>query len=329
MYPLSPPFPAPSHDYLIIPNYFHPTTFQYFNFDFTIISGTSGYGSIEGPGEGAGKAAAGPQSTEIHQHDLHGWRGLKYRFREPFAEFLGTFTLVSFGLGGVAQFVLSRGSNGDWLTVALSFGFGLALAIAVSGSVSGGHLNPAVTITLAVYRRFSWLKVPVYIISQFLGAFVAAAVVYANYSSAISAYDGGRREVTGTSATAGIFATYPVDFIGVAGAFFSEALGTFFLLLIILAVTDERNTPTSKYTAAITIGLALATIALAGGWETGFSLNPARDFAPRLFTFFVGYGFQVFSASNFYFWIPLVAPVVGGLIAGAVYDGLIYTEFNS
>ncbi|CAG8570553.1 8035_t:CDS:2, partial [Ambispora leptoticha] len=293
-------------------------------------SGSSSYGATD-DNASVGKSTAVPEQIEVvHDHDnLHGWRKIKYQFREYFAEFLGTFTLVGFGLGGIAQAVLSEflsdSPKGNWLTIALSFGFGLALAITVSGNISGGHLNPAVTITLAVFRRFSWLKVPGYIVAQTIGAFVAAAIVFANYNVAISKFDGGHRHVTGQNATAGIFATYPVGFLTTPGAFFSEALGTFFLLLVILAVTDERNTPTSKFAAPFTIGLALTTIALAGGWETGFSLNPARDFGPRLFTFVAGYGVEVFSAAKLYFWIPLVAPIVGGLVAGFVYDGLIYT----
>lgn len=290
-----------------------------------IKPGSSGYGSIEASGDNATPTIA---VGEPHPN-VHGWRAIKYKFREPLAEFLGTFVLVSFGVGSIAQTVLSEGKNGNWLTVALSFGFGLALAISISGHVSGGHLNPAVTITLAVFRKFSWLKVPTYILAQTAGSFVAAAVVYTNYGQALDNFDGGHRNTTGPTATAGIFATYPVGFINSPGAFFSEALGTFFLVLVILATIDERNTPTSKFSAPITIGLALTTIALAGGWETGFSLNPARDFGPRLFTFFAGYGVKVFSLDHFYFWVPLVAPVFGGLAAGFVYDSLIYTGSKS
>ncbi|CAG8667588.1 4848_t:CDS:2 [Ambispora gerdemannii] len=261
-----------------------------------IKGSSSSYGAVEdntGAGKSTSTATAVPPGLEVHHRELHGWRKIKYQFREPFAEFLGTFTFITFGLGGVAQ--------------------------------AGGHLNPAVTITLAVFRQFSWLKVPIYITAQTLGAFVAAAAVYSNYSAAISKFDGGNRHVTGQNATAGIFATYPADFLTIPGAFFSEALGTFFLLLVILTVTDERNASTFKSAAPIIIGLTIITIGLSSGWETGFSLNPARDFGPRLFTFFAGYGFEVFSAGKLYFWVPLAAPVVGGLIAGLVYDSLIYT----
>ncbi|CAG8438806.1 12627_t:CDS:2 [Acaulospora morrowiae] len=220
------------------------------------------YGAIENEG--------GPSTQQVHGVHINtsGWSFIKYKFRKPFAEFLGTFTLVTFGIGSIAQ--------------------------------TGGHLNPAVTITLAVYRNFPWLEVPVYILAQTAGAFVAAFVVYLNYHAALANFDGGNRIVTGANATAGIFATYPAPFMGTLGSFFSEALGTFFLLLVILSVTDSHR------------------------YETGFALNGARDFGPRLFTFLVGYGVEVFTASKFYFWIPLVAPVVGGLSAGFVYDSLIY-----
>ncbi|CAG8445309.1 7064_t:CDS:1 [Funneliformis caledonium] len=280
-------------------------------------SGPSNYGATE-TNEG------GSSSDDVIVIQRQGWQFIKYKFDDIFAEFLGTFVLVSFGVGSIAQTVLSKGENGNWITIALGFGLGLALGIVVSGAVSGGHLNPAVTITMAVFRKFPWIKVPIYITAQTLGAFVAAAVVYFNYVSAIDNFAGGDRSVTGQNATAGIFATYPQPFMSNLGAFFSEALGTFFLLLIILALTDERNAPTARIVTPLTIGLTLAAIAISFGYETGFSLNGARDFGPRLFTFFVGYGVKVFSEHNFYFWIPIVAPIVGGLVAGLVYDSLIY-----
>ncbi|KAF0382832.1 MIP family channel protein [Gigaspora margarita] len=188
----------------------------------------------------------------------------------------------------------------------------------------GGHLNPAVTITLAAHRNFAWHKVPIYILAQLIGAFLAAVVIFSNYHAAILEFDGGKLSVIGSNATAGIFATYPQEFMSIGGAFFSEFIGTFFLLLIILAATDERNLPNTRTIFPLIIGLALTTIAISLGYETGFSLNGARDFGPRLFTFIAGYGVEVFSAYNFYFWIPLVAPVLGGLFAGIIYDLLIY-----
>ncbi|CAB4384927.1 uncharacterized protein OCT59_005534 [Rhizophagus irregularis] len=284
---------------------------------------SSTYGATENNGESGGTRGA-PATEDVIVIQDSGWYFIKFRFKEPFAEFLGTFILVAFGVGAIAQTVLSKGATGNWITIALGFGLGLTLGIAVSGHYSGGHLNPAVTITLAIYRKFPWVKVPIYITAQVLGAFVAAAVIYLNYVPAIYNFAGDKRDVIGANATAGIFATYPQPFMSIGGAFFSEALGTFFLLLVILAVTDERNVPTTRIVAPITIGLTLTAIAISLGFETGFSLNGARDFGPRLFTFFIGYGVEVFTAYKFYFWVPLVAPIVGGLVAGFVYDSLLY-----
>ncbi|CAG8854038.1 19924_t:CDS:2, partial [Gigaspora margarita] len=195
-----------------------------------------------------------------------------------FAELLGTFVFITFGLGSIAQAKLGEGGFGNWITISFGFGLGLACGIFVSGSVSGGHLNPAVTITMAAHRNFAWHKVPIYILAQLIGAFLAAVVIFSNYHAAILEFDGGKLSVIGSNATAGIFATYPQEFMSIGGAFFSEFIGTFFLLLIILAATDERNLPNTRTLSPLIIGLALTTIAISLGYETGFSLNGARDF---------------------------------------------------
>lgn len=282
----------------------------------------AGYGAV-GSSAQEDPEPTGPPADLYDPNEVRGWRGAKYRCREYFAEFLGTFVLCTLGIGGIAQTVLSRGFNGSWITIAFSFGLGLTLAIAAVGRVSS-HYNPAVTITMAVYRGFPLLKVPGYIFAQTLGAFCAAFVIFITYYEAIDQFDGGHREVKGENATAGIFATYPQSFNCWATSFFSEALGTFFLIFVILAVTDEKNREVAP-AAPFLIGITLFVIAIALGFETGFALNGARDFGPRLFTLLAGYGFKVLTADHWYFWIPLVAPVTGGLVAGFTYDFLIYT----
>ncbi|RIB15405.1 aquaporin-like protein [Gigaspora rosea] len=284
-------------------------------------TGPSHYGAIDNPQE---EGTSNADAVEIIYVNPKGFEFVKYKLREAFAELLGTFVFITFGLGSIAQAKLGEGGFGNWITISFGFGFGLAFGLFVSGSVSGGHLNPAVTITLAAHRNFAWHKVPIYILAQLIGAFLAAVVIFSNYHAAILEFDGGKLSVTGSNATAGIFATYPQEFMSIGGAFFSEFIGTFFLLLIILAATDERNLPNTRAHFPFIIGLTLTTIAISLGYETGFSLNGARDFGPRLFTFIAGYGVEVFSAYNFYFWIPLVAPILGGLFAGIIYDLLIY-----
>src|SRR3954447_8452026 len=113
------------------------------------------------------------------------------------AEFLGTFVLIVFGVGVVAQTVLSKGTAGSTLSINLAWGLAVTMACYVSAGVTGAHLNPAVTLALAVHRRLPWNKVLPYSLAQFAGAFVASAVVYATYHEALDAFDGGVRQVLG------------------------------------------------------------------------------------------------------------------------------------
>src|SRR3954463_16381554 len=117
--------------------------------------------------------------------------------REMLAEFLGTFVLIVFGVGVVAQTVLSKGAAGSTLSINIAWGLAVTMGCYVSAGVTGAHLNPAVTLALAVHRRFPWNKVAPYTLAQMAGAFVASVVVYATYHEALTAFDGGIRQVTG------------------------------------------------------------------------------------------------------------------------------------
>src|SRR6476469_3845906 len=138
---------------------------------------------------------------------------LKGTAREAAAEFFGTFVLIAFGVGVVAQTVLSKNANGSFLAIYIGWGIAVMLGIYASAGVSGAHLHPAVTVALAVHRQFPWAKVVPYSIAQVAGAFAASAVVFATYREAFGAFDGGMRMVEGATATAGIFAPYPHTFL--------------------------------------------------------------------------------------------------------------------
>ena len=137
--------------------------------------------------------------------------------REAAAEFLGTFILIVFGVGVVAQRVLSEDANGSYLAINLGWGLAVMLGVYAAAGVSGAHLNPAVSVAMAVRRGFPWPKVPAYIAAQIAGAFVASAVVFLTYREAFAAFDGGVRQVQGPAGTAGIFATYPQPFLSIIG----------------------------------------------------------------------------------------------------------------
>ena len=247
--------------------------------------------------------------------------------REALAEFLSTFVLILFGVGVVAQVVLSQQTTGTYLSINLAWGLGVTMGCYVAGGVSGAHMNPAVTLALAVHRGFAWNKVPLYVMAQVAGAFAAAAVVYFTYVDAFAHFDGGVRQVAGPQGTGGIFATYPQPFLSLAGGFVDQVVGTALLMAVILAITDARNAPPAAGMAPLIIGLLVVAIGMSFGYNAGYAINPARDFGPRLFTAVGGWGFEVFRASGGWWWVPIVAPVVGAVLGGAAYDAFIGNRF--
>ncbi|MGH9347018.1 MAG: MIP family channel protein [Vicinamibacterales bacterium] len=241
--------------------------------------------------------------------------------REAAAECLGTFVLIIFGVGVVAQVVLSGGTAGQYVSINIGWGLAVTMGCYVAGGVSGAHLNPAVTLALAVHRGFPWRKVPPFVIAQTAGAFIAAATVYLTYREAFTAFDGGVRQIAGAQGTAGIFATYPQPFLStLPGGFVDQIVGTALLVLGIFAITDRRNAPAPGSLTPVLVGLLVLVIGATFGWNAGYAINPARDFGPRLLTAVGGWGAGVFSASGAWWWVPIVAPCVGGVIGGAVYD---------
>lgn len=248
---------------------------------------------------------------------------LKGTAREAAAEFLGTFILIMFGVGVVAQTVLSRGANGSFLAINLGWGLAVMLGVYAAGGVSGAHLNPAVTLALAVTRGFAWSKVAPYVIAQMAGAFVAAAIVYLTYYDAFNAFDGGTRQVVGEHATAGIFATYPQPFLSVMGGFIDQVVGTALLMAGVLAVTDQRNNAAPGWLTPVLVGGIVVAVGVAFGFNAGYAINPARDLGPRLFTAVAGWGGGVFTAGAGWWWVPIVAPCVGAIVGALAYDALV------
>ncbi|CAL9594202.1 MIP/aquaporin family protein [Streptomyces sp. Tu 3180] len=260
-------------------------------------------------------------------------------FGEMLAEFLGTFVLILLGIASVAVAVVGLPGSGrqvvefgpaNWLIIAWGWGLAVVFAVYVAGGVSGAHLNPAVTLAFAVRRDFPWRKVLPYWLAQVVGAFVAAALVYACYRWAIDASNAGegipRDESLGTYS---IFATFPAEYFGDSwwGPLLDQIVGTGILLLLICALIDTRNTAPLSNLHPFLIGLVVVAIGLTFGTNAGYAINPARDFGPRLFTYFEGWGaialpgtFQWFSG---YWWIPIVGPLIGGVLGTVVYDLLI------
>jgi MIP family channel proteins len=241
--------------------------------------------------------------------------------REAAAEFLGTFTLIAFGVAVVAQVVLGKESHGEYLSINLGWGLAVTMGAYVAGGISGAHLNPAVTLGLAVHRGFPWRKVLPYCVAQLAGAFAASALVYFTYHEALDHFDGGTRQVIGATATAGIWATYPQDFLSTfPGGFVDQVVGTALLMMVIFALTDQRNMGLPAALSPVLVGLCVLLIGMTYGLNAGYAINPARDFGPRLFTYLAGWGDEVFTADNHWWWVPIVGPCVGAVLGGWVYD---------
>jgi glycerol uptake facilitator protein len=272
-----------------------------------------------------------------------GWRATAVG--EYLSEFLGTFVLIMFGDGVVAMAVAAlnqsgRGTkifdaSGDWLLIGFGWFFAVTLAVYVAGGVSGAHINPAVTIALAVRRGFAWSKVPGYIVAQVLGAFVAAVVVYVVYKAAIDSYETANHITRGepnSVPTYSIFATFPAPYFHtVLGPLISEIVGAALLMGIILAIIDELGTPVRSNLAPLLVGLLVGGIGLSFGANSGYAINPARDFGPRTFAAIAGYDNIALPGDygniNSYFWIPIIGPIVGAVIGALIYDFCIHKTY--
>ena len=237
---------------------------------------------------------------------------------ELLAEFAGTAILILFGVGVVAQVV--AGQNGGADSIHWAWGLGVTFGIYVAGRTTGAHLNPAVTIALAVFKGFAWKKVLPYSAAQFLGAFVAALIVRWTYADAIATVDPDT-----TSATQGIFSTLPGEGVSIGTAFLDQVVGTAILVFLIFAITELKATPPAANLAPFIIGLVVVGIGMAWGSNAGYAINPARDFGPRVASFITGYSSAMREPAGgaFYFWVPIVAPVLGALIGGALYRVLV------
>jgi glycerol uptake facilitator protein len=239
---------------------------------------------------------------------------------ELVAEFLGTLVLILFGIGVVAMVVLFPTNNpsevihGGYTNITLGWGLAVTMGIYVAGKISGAHLNPAVTLALAVFRGFSWRKVIPYWVAQVAGAFLAAALVYRNYLPAFHKVDPLLEK------TAGVFTTFPAFPDFPQAGFLDQVIGTALLVLLVLAITDECNAPPGANLAPLMIGLVVVAIGMSFGGMHGYAINPARDFGPRLFTVFAGFRNNGITDGSRVWWVPVIAPLVGGLIGAAIYD---------
>ncbi|MCC9620717.1 aquaporin family protein [Thalassospira sp. MA62] len=254
--------------------------------------------------------------------------------QEMAAECAGTFILVLFGVGSVALSVWT-GAYGLW-PVSLMFALGVALGVYASGKVTGGHLNPAVTISMAAFAGFPWKKVIPFIVAQVVGAFLAGAFIHYFYADIIAVFEAANNIVRGepgSQLSAMGYGTYGPNpaFIGTDAAafaqvsnmkwFLSEAAVTAILVFGIFFLTDENNSLAPQANLVpVFIGLLVAALVAYEAPISMTAMNPARDFGPRLVSFIAGWGDMAFPGPRGGWWIPTVSTIVGGLVGGAFYN---------
>lgn len=233
--------------------------------------------------------------------------------REVLAEFFGTFVMIAFGVGVNNEVSLNDSTRGTWLSISIGWGVAVMFGVHASAGVSGAHLNPAVTVTMAWFGNLPWKKVPGYVLGQMVGAFLAAVCIYVMYKPLYDVVDPDRVKAQG------FFATYPATHIPNATAFYTEFFATAMLLACIMMLGDEQNRAASATGAPVHLMLLIWGIGMSFGSNSGYALNPARDFGPRLATAVCGWGSKVFTLRDHYFWIPIVAPLLGGVFGGYCY----------
>lgn len=235
-------------------------------------------------------------------------------FTKSLFEFIGTAILVLFGDGVVASNLLkkSKGENGGWVVVTLAWGLAVMLGVFISGPYSGAHLNPVVTLGLAAAGTFSWSLVVPYIVAQMLGGFTGAVLVYLYYKDHYDATDDPAAKLA-TFCTAPAIRNYGRNL-------FSEIVGTFVLVFVILALSIDGNTSEVGMGAlgAFPVAMLIVALGMSLGGTTGYAINPARDLAPRIAHAILpikGKGTNDWG----YSWVPVVGPIIGGFIAAALY----------
>jgi len=236
-------------------------------------------------------------------------------------EVIGTLILIVFGGGVVAGGNLKKAysNGGGWIVVTIAWGLAVAMGVFAVGNISGAHLNPAVTIALAITGDFPWNQVGPYILAQMIGAFLGACIVYLHYLPHWEA-------TKDPGAKLAVFSTGPAiphTFSNIL----SELIGTFMLVLGLLFIGANSFTEGLN---PIAVGLLIVVIGMSLGGTTGYAINPARDLGPRIAHFVLPIAGK--GSSNFgYAWIPVVGPILGGSLAAIMYTylfkGIILSSF--
>lgn len=232
--------------------------------------------------------------------------------------------LIIVGDGASSMSVFYDAFSGSYWGVCIVWGLAVTIAVYIVGAISGAHINPAVTLGFALYGGFPWKKVPGYMVSQIVGAFIGGAIVYLLYSPVVNAFNAAHhttRAAAGGLASSKAFFTSPDTHISTGHAFVDEIILTAILVMGILAIVDNYNgNRPGANTGPLMIGLVVAMVGGFGGMLEGFAINPARDFGPRIFGWFANWGPNAFPGPDNFWWVPIFGPLLGAVAAGLIYN---------
>ncbi|KAL5045573.1 aquaporin-like protein [Aspergillus fruticulosus] len=265
-----------------------------------------------------GKAEA-EETTDDQREFFNRWGKIRHSMRQELAEWLGMTVATLLGLcAGLSTFTSSN-QDGSYPSLAAAWGFGFMVAIYLAGGVSGGHLNPAITISMCVWRGFPARRCVTYALAQIIGAITAAGIAYALYHDAIVQLAASSHVPQAQSDVKQAMVVTPKPFVHPVASFFTEFVGSAILIGTILALGDDSNAPPGAGMQAFIIGILITVLVLALGYTTGGCFNPARDFGARLVTVMAGWGGQMFTEYHiWWFWGLWVADIFGGLFGGLI-----------
>lgn len=249
-------------------------------------------------------------------------------------EVFGTFILILLGDGVVANVGLAprlAGTAYNWNTITIGWAMAVVVAVYVTGGVSGAHLNPAVTLALALKRGFAWAKVGPYMLAQLVGAFLGALAVYLIYRDGLVAtgmpnvWSTGPGSVFGSTfwgaASSGATGSY-----GMLTALITEIFGTAVLLWGILGAGDTKNNAIGANLGGLLVGLTVLSVGLSLGGPSGYSINPARDLGPRIFGLIAGT--KGLFDGIYWLLVPVIGPLIGGALGVFTYDWFVTSAFK-
>lgn len=251
---------------------------------------------------------------------------MRFSRRQEFvAELLGTFVLILLGSGTncmVTLFSPHVGTlvNGGYTHVVIGWGLAVMFGIVISIRISGAHLNPAVSIALAVCGRFPWRKLPHYIVAQLAGAFLGAALAFVVYHAKWVEFD------PQLAYTAGVLTTFPAITGHFLPGLIDQIVGTGLLVSLLFALADLLPQKHTQWLTPLAVSLLIMVMGIAFGGMHGYALNPARDFGPRLFAGIAGFKNTGFAQGIW--WVPILGPIVGGVLGAVLYQRFIGQAYH-